>query len=138
MDISFTRGPEIGRETRTLPADHYRLIRLLFHRNERDSLFVPIRSMQYLGIIDREEVVFVDGLGARAIELAWREFQTGERNDLLAPVGYTCIHYRSGGGEIMPRLQNEFFKALKLLQQRQPRSGGGSVTQFKNENLGSE
>ncbi|MCP5416062.1 MAG: hypothetical protein H6965_03105 [Chromatiaceae bacterium] len=136
MDISFKRGPEISRETRALPADHYRLIRLLFHRNKRDSLFVPIRSMQYLGIIDREEVVFVDGLGIRVIELAWRDFKPGERDDLQVPVSYTCIHYRSGRREILPRLQSEFFKALKLLEQRQPSTGGGSVTHLRH--LGSE
>ena len=129
MDISFERGPEIGREARTLPADHYRLIRLLFSRNQSDTLFVPIRSMQYLGIIDREEIAFVDGQGPRLIELCWRDFRSGEREDLRTPVTYTCIYYDAKGREIMHRLQNEFFKALELMEQRQPKKpGGGTVT----------
>ena len=104
MDINFERGPEIDRELRTLPADHYRLIRLLFKREHNDSLFVPIRAMQYLGIIDREEVVFVDGQGPRIIQVSWRDFQARERDDLRAPVTYTCIYYDTKSREIMARL----------------------------------
>ena len=127
MDISFERGAETGRESRSLPADHYRLIRLLFSRNKYDTLFVPIRSMQYLGIIDQEEVAFVDGQGPRLIEIAWHDFQSGERDDLRTPVAYTCIYYHKRGQEIMHRLQREFCKALQLLEQRQPKSGGATV-----------
>ena len=128
MDIKFERGPEIGRETRTLPADHYRLIRLLFSHNKNEPLFIPIRSMQYLGVIDREEVIFVDGQGPRIIEVSWRDFLSGERNDLRTPVTYTCIYHDAKGHHTMPRLQHEFFQALKLMEQRQPKSDGATVT----------
>ena len=131
MDISFIRGPEIGREQHSLPADHYRLIRLLFNRNQNETLFVPIRTIQYLGIIDRAEVVFVDGQGPRLIELAWCEFQSSGRNDLRMPVTYTRVFYHTKGLELMPRLQQEFFNALKLLEQRQPKHVGGTVTELK-------
>jgi len=127
MDIHFGRGPEIGRESRTLPAGHYRLIHLLFSRKQDDSLFVPIRTMQYLGIIDREEVAFVDGQGPRMIEISWRDFQSGERKDLRAPVTYTCVYYDEKGREIMARLQNEFFKALELIENRQPKPDEGAT-----------
>ena len=131
MDICFERGFEIGREQRTLPAEHYRMIHLLFTRKEGDSLFVPIRTMQYLGIIDRDEIVFIDGLGPRVIELSWRDFQPGEREDLRAPVTYTCVYYDEKGREIMNRLQNEFFKALELLEERQPGTDGATVTHLE-------
>ena len=134
MDINFERGPEIERELRTLPADHYRLIRLLFKHAHSDSLFVPIRSMQYLGIIDREEVVFVDGQGPRIIQVSWRDFQASERADLRAPVAYTCVYYDTKNREIMARLQSEFFKALELIEGRQPKSGGaGTVTPLQRD-----
>ena len=133
MDISFQRGPEIGREERTLPADHYRLIRLLFNREQSDSLFVPIRSIQYLGIIDREEIAFVDGHGPRIIELSWRDFRPGERDDLRAPVTYTCVYYDEKGCKIMGRLQGEFFKALQLLEQRRPKSEGATITSLDRD-----
>jgi len=132
MDISFERGPEISRELRSLPADHYRLIRLQSNRSQGESLFVPIRSMQYLGIIDRAEVIFVDGQGPRTIELSWKNFRAGEREDLHAPVIYSCIYYHAKGHETMQRLQHEFFKALKLMEQRQPKPGGGTVTPFES------
>ena len=116
MNISFERDSEIGRELRTLPAEHYRKIHLLFTCKKGDSLFVPIRSMQYLGIIDRDEIVFIDGQGPRVIELSWCDFQSTEREDLRAPVTYTCIYYAEKGREIMIRLQSEFLKALELIQ----------------------
>ena len=46
--------------------------------------------MQYLAAIDSEEIVFVDGQGPRAIEIAWRDFHTVEREGLRAPVAFTC------------------------------------------------
>jgi hypothetical protein len=128
MNISFERGPELAREQCTLPAEYYRKIRLLFARAEQDSLFVPIRSMQYLGIIDSQEVVFIDGQGPRIIELSWCDFQTQEREDLRAPVGYTCIFYEEKGRRSFLRLQAEFLKALAIIEERQPKPDAASVT----------
>lgn len=133
MDISFERGDEIGRELRTLPAEHYRIIHLLFTRKGSDSLFVPIRSMQYLGIIDRDEIVFIDGQGPRVIELSWCEFQPSEREDLRAPVTYTCVYYSDKGREIMSRLQSEFFKALELMEDRQHKPADATITPFERQ-----
>jgi len=90
MELKFIRGDEIGREQRTVSADLYNKIRLLFSRISGEHLFVPIRSMQYLAAIDSEEIVFVDGQGPRAIEIAWRDFHTVEREGLRAPVAFTC------------------------------------------------
>lgn len=131
MQISFERGTEVGRERRTLPADHYRLIRLLYSRQRQSTLFVPIRSMQYLGLIDQEEVAFVDGQGPRRIEISWCDFKPSERDNLLAPIGYSCVYYDEKGREIMSRLQTEFFKALEIIADRQPKPPpGGEVTPF--------
>ena len=133
MDIRFERGPELRRELRTLPADHYRLIRLLLSREQNGTLFVPIRSMQYLGIIDLEEVAFVDGQGPRMIELSWRDFRPGERKNLDAPVTYTCVHYNANSSDIMSRLQSEFLKALALMAQRQQKTASATVTPLKRD-----
>jgi len=122
MELSFERGREIGREVRRLPAEYYRKILLLFSRSRDNSLFVPIRAMQYLAIVDQEEVVFVDGQGPRTIELAWRDFHPGEREDLRTPVSYTCIYYEQKGMKNMGRLQGEFLKALDQLEHKQPRA----------------
>jgi hypothetical protein len=130
MHLSFERGQEIGREGRQLPAEHYNKIRLLYARAGGKPLFVPLRDMQYLAIVDSEEIVFVDGQGPRVIELAWRDFHPGEREDLRAPVSYTCIYYEEKAHAAMARLQSEFLKALELLEGRQIRPGGASVTRL--------
>ena len=131
MELRFERGSEIAREQRQLPAEHYRKILLLLSRSRTSSLFVPIRSMQYLAIVDQEEVVFVDGQGPRVIELAWRDFHPGEREDLREPVSYTCVYYEDKGRAAMGRLQGEFFKALEILEERQPKSSGATVTDLQ-------
>ncbi len=128
MDLSFERGDEIRREVRQLPAEHYKKILLLFSRSQSTSLFIPIRNMQYLAVIDREEVVFIDGQGPRRIELAWRDFHPGEREDLRAPVTFTCIYYEEKDSEAKRRLQSEFFKALELMEERQTGTEGATVT----------
>ena len=134
MELSFERGSEIHRERRTPPAEHYRKILLLWSRSRgSNNLFVPIRSMQYLAIADREEVAFVDGQGPRVVELAWREFHPGERADLREPVSYTCVYYEQNGFAAMVRLQGEFFKALEIMENRRPRPGGSSVTRLERE-----
>jgi hypothetical protein len=84
--------------------------------------------MQYLAAIDSEEIVFVDGQGPRVIEISWRDFHAAERKDLRAPVAFTCIYYDKKGSEIMNRLQSEFLKALQLMEERQPKTDGATVT----------
>jgi hypothetical protein len=133
MDLSFTRGEEIERVQRTIPADLYNKIRLLFSRASGDSLFVPIRAMQYLAIVDEEEIVFVDGQGPRVIELSWRDFQSGARKNLGDPVTFTCVYYEEKGRQVIGRLQGEFLKALELMARRQPKSNGASVTSLTRE-----
>jgi hypothetical protein len=128
MDLNFTRGNEVSRETRSIPADLYNMLHLLYARGADRHLFVPIRSMQYLAAIDREEIVFVDGQGPRAIEIAWRDFRASEREDLRAPVVYTCVYYHANAPSIMSRLQSEFLKAVAQLQNRQPKPDGATIT----------
>ena len=130
MDVSLTRGDELQREERQLPAELYKKILLLFSRLQKGNLFVPIRSMQYLAVIDAEEIVFVDGQGPRTIELAWQNFRPQERADLRAPVSYECVYYETKGLQTMQRLQSEFFQALAVVEKRLPRSQGGTVTRI--------
>ena len=133
MQLNFTRGDEIVREQRAIPAELYNKIRLLFSRVAGESLFVPIRSMQYLAVIDDEEIIFVDGQRPRVIEISWQDFHSGERDDLHNPVSYSCIYYNEKGRDIMGRLQSEFLKALRLMEERQPKSEGASVTTLERD-----
>ncbi len=127
MEIRFERGREIRRETRQLPSDLYNRLRILAARSGPGGLFVPIRPMQYLAVVDSEEVIFVDGQGPRRVEIAWREFRSRERTRLDEPVRYQCVYYEPKGLQAAPRLQGEFVKALRLFEQRQSHRGGAAT-----------
>ena len=95
---TFFLPEAIGRQAWTLPADIYNLSRTLLGRSDFNCAFVPIRSMQYLAIITRDEIVFVDSQayayrdneGGRLIMLVWK-FDTAAQRDALAfaelPIG---------------------------------------------------
>jgi hypothetical protein len=120
VEETFYRREEVARVPRALPAATYNLAHVLLARAANDCLFVPIRSMQYLAVLDEEEFIFVDREGGRMIEIAWRHFRPGERTALDAPVAYEAVYYSASGIQIMQRLQGEFHKALMLLEQRAP------------------
>jgi hypothetical protein len=118
VEETFFRPPEIGREQRTLPAATYNLAHLLLQRSDSGCVFVPIRSMQYLAVVDVEETIFVHREGRRLMEISWCQFHPGERAALTEPVRYTAVYYASGAQATMARLQVEYLKALQELEQR--------------------
>lgn len=117
---TFYRPPELAREARTMAAETYNLAHLLLSRAATGSVFVPIRSMQFLAVIDREEMIFVDREGGRVIEIAWRRIDPGARAALTDPVPYEAVYYTLAAATTMKRLQGEFQKALREFQDRQP------------------
>lgn len=125
VEESFYRPPEIGREPHHLPAALYNLARLLLAREARGCLFVPIRSMQYLAVLDDEEFIFVPREGGRMIELSWQRFQPGRRASLKAPVPYEVAYYSPSGWQTMPRLIGDFRRALEGLDRRHRAGGTG-------------
>lgn len=118
VEETFFRPPELGREPRTLPADSYNLAHLLLARARHDCLFVPIRAMQYLAVIDAEEFIFVDREGRRLIDIAWCDFRPQTRASLTDPVPYQAVYYSDTARQTMPRLQGEFRKALAECRNR--------------------
>lgn len=116
----FYRPQEVRRETRHLPAASYSLIYRLFRRTATGCLFVPIRSMQYLAVVDSEEIIFTDGAGDRSIELAWQNFQPQARSSLTEPVAYDSVYYTEGAARTMLRLQGELYRALADLERKRP------------------
>ena len=88
MEITCFRDAELNREGRTLPAPVYNLAKTLIARSASGIVFVPIRSMQYLAILDREEFVFVDGQHKSWIEIAWQHFRPQVRASLDEAVPY--------------------------------------------------
>jgi hypothetical protein len=120
VEETFYRPDEVAHEPRTLPATTYNLAHVLLARAPGGCLFVPIRSMQFLAVLDSEEFIFVDREGGRMIEIAWQHFRPGERSALDEPVSYEAVYYSASGAQIMSRLQSEFYKALAQLEHRAP------------------
>ncbi len=131
VEETFYRRAEEGREARHLPAAIYNLARVLLTRTPQGCLFVPIRTMQYLAVLDREEFIFVDREGGRFIELAWRGFQTADRSSLDEPVAYEAVYYSASAATVMARLQGEFGRALQQLEARLTLSGPARVIKLQ-------
>jgi hypothetical protein len=130
MEITCYRNPEIARESRRLPAATYNLAITLLARSSNNCLFVPIRSLQYLAILDGEEFVFVDGTSKCRIDIAWRNFRPMERSTLDAPVGYEAVYYLPDTAMLMSRLQAEFPLALRRLTGKENLGGPARVLKF--------
>lgn len=115
----FYRTREIRRERRSLAAVVYNRSKTLLYRSGEKALFVPIRSMQYLAVIDPEEILFLDGAVSRSsIVLAWQNFRASDRSALDQPVVYEAVYYNPASLDIMPRIQSEFPRALKQMDDK--------------------
>ena len=55
VEETFYRPPETGREARTLPGPVYNLAHGLLAQSGTGCVFVPIRSMQYMAVLDAGE-----------------------------------------------------------------------------------
>ncbi|MFN2309116.1 MAG: hypothetical protein ABR553_05190 [Gammaproteobacteria bacterium] len=115
---SFYREEPLEVRPARLPAEVYNLAHRLLVRGGAACLFVPIRAIQYLAVIDAEEIIFVDPEAKHLIELAWCAFRPQARAALSEPVDYQIHLYLDKGREILPRLQGEFFKALQTMERR--------------------
>ncbi|MCO6428688.1 hypothetical protein [Nitrosomonas communis] len=130
MEITCYRDPEISRESRFLSANTYNLACQLLARCTTEHLFVPIRSMQYLAILDKKEFVFIDGDRKCWIDIAWLDFHPQDRTKLNEPVAYEVVYYKENQVDVMLRLQKEFPKALQLLAGKQAPKTPARVIKF--------
>jgi hypothetical protein len=116
----FFRRKETAREQVSLPAPLFNRCILLLHRATTAHVFVPVRTMQILAVIDTEEIIFVDNLayavekghGGRLIVLAWEFKSPGPRDSLTEPVPIEVVYYGPERHEIHRRLLGEFTRAL--------------------------
>lgn len=130
MEITCHRDPETNREARYLPASTYNLAITLLSRCPTRHLFVPIRSMQYMAVIDSEEFVFIDGERKCWIDIAWQSFKPHVRDALDQPVAYQAVYYRDDMSMIMARLQSEFPAALQALINKERLEGPARIINF--------
>lgn len=131
VEETFYRREELSREARMLPAATYNLARTLLGRASHGCLFVPIRNMQFLAVLDVEEFIFVDREAGRYIDLAWREFRPQARQSLDEPVAYQAVYYGSEAAGHMTRLLSEFPRALHELEQRRETVPSGRVIRIE-------
>jgi hypothetical protein len=117
MQASFYREQEIARVPGFLPATTYNLAHTLLARAGK-CLFVPIRALQYMAVLDAEEFIFVDSQNKAWVELAWQHFHPQARASLDARVPFEVVHYSPQAAETMKRLPGEFHKALQVLAER--------------------
>ncbi|EXJ13896.1 hypothetical protein [Imhoffiella purpurea] len=121
----FRPDAECAREETSIPASLYNAMLSLRREEGSAGPFVPIRSMQYMAFIDREETIFVDaaggyahrdGQGGRLIRIAWRP--ASKRDSLSAPVFCEVVYYFTGSKEIQRRLLSEFGPAVAGMLER--------------------
>lgn len=117
MEERFYREQELARVPAFLPAATYNLAHTLLARAGQ-CLFVPIRSLQYMAVLDAEEFIFVDSQNKAWIELAWQHFRPQARSALDERVPFEVVHYLPNAAETMKRLPGEFLKALQILAER--------------------
>jgi hypothetical protein len=127
VEETFYRPPELSRAPRTLPAATYNLAHVLLKRAANGCLFVPLRGMQFLAVLDAEEFIFVDREGRRMIELAWQRFAPQARLSLDEPVSYEAVYYSPASTEVMRRAQSEFHRALLELERKTSLDGPARV-----------
>ncbi len=133
MEINCYRDVEVKRELRQLPADTYNLAHTLLARSVTGNLFIPIRTMQYLAILDAEELIFLDGARKCWIDIAWRNFHPQSRSSLDEPVSYMAVYYTQEAIKMMGRLQRELHLALQQLSGKVPVHGDAKVIKFTGQ-----
>jgi hypothetical protein len=123
---TFFRPDEaLAHEQTRIPAALYNGLRLLLRRSTGSAVFIPIRSMQYQAVVDREEVVFVDshggyayqdGEGGRLIRIAWRP--AVGRDSLSAPVPCEIVYYFRDLRETQTRLLGDIQPIITQMLER--------------------
>lgn len=131
MEISIYRETPLNSEERSLPARVYNLAHSLIARCKSGVVFVPIRALKMLAILDKEEFVFVDSQYKQWAESAWKNFRPQVRNNLHEPVPFVLEIYRPEGKNRLNQLMSEFPKALQALAEKDTLEGPAKLLKFE-------
>lgn len=125
---SFFTPDEFACQQSRILSKAYNLAHVLLHRSESDHLFIPIRSMQYLAIIEKNAFWFVDSLayavrgdeGGRLIRISWHPVIDADhhRESLEQNMDCHVIFYGGDMTEIQKRLSSEFYQSMLQIDQR--------------------
>ena len=123
---TFFLPREIERRDWSVPAGIYNLYHSLQSRCQVGHVFVPIRTLQFMAVLDKNEVVFVDSQsyaaseneGGRLILIAWKFPTSHNRDSLSDAMPCEVIFYDKKNSDLQLRLISEFRMAMELLDQR--------------------
>lgn len=124
---SFFTPDEFSNQTSRLVSTTYNLAHVLFNRSQSSHLFIPIRSLQYLAIIEKDTFWFVDSMayavrgdeGGRLIKISWHPLiEASQRDALNQHMDCRVIFYGEDMSEIQNRLNSEFYQAMLQIDQR--------------------
>jgi hypothetical protein len=107
-------------------AETYNLAHTLLNRSDSGYVFVPIRNMQYLAVIDGHDIWFVDSQayavshneGGRLITISWHTDPAMERHALNENIPLRVVFYANNMGDTQLRLSGEFHSSMLLMDGR--------------------
>jgi len=123
---SFFIPPAFSTQLSAINSAAYNLAHILLNRTESDYVLVPVRSMQYLAVIDGNDFWFVDSQayavnqneGGRMITVSWHTDSASERTSLGQNIPLKVIFYARDMQQIQTRLTGEFYQAMQQMDQR--------------------
>ncbi|MDT8283666.1 MAG: hypothetical protein RQ982_12775 [Gammaproteobacteria bacterium] len=122
----FTPDEFFCQQTRLL-SQTYNLAHVLLNRSRSDHLFIPIRSLQYLAIIEKNAFWFVDSLayavrgdeGGRLIRVSWHPLiNANQRDGLTQHMDCRVMFYGEDMSEVQNRLNTQFYQSMLQIDQR--------------------
>lgn len=141
---TFFLPDEVERKSWSVPAKIYNLYHSLQMRCEVGHVFVPIRNMQFMAVLDKNEIVFVDSQsyavsedeGGRLILIAWKFSDSHDRDALTDPMPCEVVFYERQNKDLQLRLIAEFRQAMELMDKRyrddQLPAKGAKILMLKN------
>ena len=128
---TFFLPKEVNRKAWLVPAEIYNLYHSLYARNEVGHVFVPIRDLQFMAVLDKNEIVFVDSQsyavskgkdgdneGGRLILIAWQFPVSHDRDSLDEAMPCEVVFYDKENSDLQLRLILAFREAMELMDQR--------------------
>lgn len=123
---TFFLPDEVERKNWLVPAEIYNLYYSLRARCKEGHVFVPIRKMQFMAVLDKNEIIFVDSQsyavskdeGGRLILIAWKFAESHDRDALADPMPCEVVFYEQQNRDLQLRLISELKQAMELMDQR--------------------
>ena len=123
---TFFLPNEVESKQWMVPSDIYNLYHSLQVRSQTGHVFVPIRSLQFMAVLDKNEIIFVDSQsyatskneGGRLILIAWKFALSHDRDALTDSMPCDVVFYEKNNSDLQLRLVSEFRLAMELMDQR--------------------